>query len=196
MSRASDLIQKIKDSDAYLELKQRYEDLDAQTKVYIGFGTAGGLLILLICTVVFPISKLNSIKAEINDKEATIAYLQKSSDQIKQLKLQQQQAGQGADLSSPLPLFIQSIVSASGADPEKLDIGGERVGTVDKDSQEVMVDVRMNQTNLRMVNKILFNITDRGSVRGLNIKDLNMDTKGDPNGYMDASFTVASFKAK
>jgi hypothetical protein len=46
------------------------------------------------------------------------------------------------------------------------------------------------------IQQFLFALTDQGAARGLNIKDLDIDTKGDPSGWMDAAVTLSSYKAK
>jgi len=50
--------------------------------------------------------------------------------------------------------------------------------------------------NLIQIQQFLFALTDQGAARGLNVKDLAIETKGDPSGWMDATATLSSYKAK
>lgn len=139
-------------------------------------------------------SKVNGLKAAIEEREDLIGYLQRSADNIKQFKAQQ--ASSNTDVSSPLPTFVESVISRAGLDRGKTEIGAEHPGTEEKESVEMLLDVKLSQVNLRQLSQFMFQATEMGSGRGLNIKDLIVDTKNDPTGFLDATVTLAAHKAK
>lgn len=195
MEKLNKLLETIRDSEAFQQIKGKYDELDSEAKLYVNLGAVALVVFLVFMTLLLSMAKLNRMKSEINDREELIGYLQRSSDQIRQLKAQQT-SSRAADVTSPLPTLIGNVVSNVRIDEAKVEVGTERTGTQDKESMEQLVDVKMTQVNLRQINQFLFSLTEQGAARGLNIKDLIIDTKGDPSGWMDASMTVASFKAK
>lgn len=195
MSRLDKILDQIRDSEAFQQVKGKYDELDSQAKLYVNLGAFAAMVFLIFLTLVISMARLSHLKSDLTEREELIGYLQTSSDQIKQLKAQQA-SSRGLDTSTPLPSFISTVATNNRIDPSKVEVGSERPGAADKDAVETLLDVKLSQVNLRQISQFLFALTDQGSARGLNIKDLNIDTKGDASGWMDASITVASYKAK
>jgi hypothetical protein len=195
VSKVNELLEKVRDSEAFQQLKTRYDELDSQAKLYVNLGALAAVVLFVFLSLVISMAKLNGLKTDINDREETIGYLERSADTIRQLR-QQQTSSTNQDTGSPLPSFVQTVINSANIDPSKVEIGSERQGTQDKENVEVLVDVNMKQVNLRQVQRFLFALTEQGSARALTIKDLDINTNGDPKGWMDAVITVSSFKAK
>ena len=194
-SKLVELRDLIRDSEAYQELKTKYDELDGQTKFYINIGVIGAVALIILSSVFSGISKVNGLKRDINEREALIGYLQDAADNIKQLRAQSIQ-NQGADASAPLNTWVENVVASSNLDKSRVEVSAERTGVEDKESREVLVDIKLTQVNLRQVTRLLSNLAEQGKTRNLNIKDLTIDTKGDPTGYMDSTTTIAVYKAK
>ncbi|MGE4233800.1 MAG: hypothetical protein AB7F43_10760 [Bacteriovoracia bacterium] len=191
------LLDKIRDSESYQQIKSKYDELDAEQKLYANLVGIAAVLGLIVISVFYGMVKVSSLKAQINEREELIGYLQNAADNIKQMKAQS--AGKksaGVDPGASLENAIETIATNAGINPEKLEIGKESTGDEDKTSKELLVDVKMAQTNLRQVTRFLFALTDQGKQKGIVIKNLGIDTKNDPSGYLDASFTVASYVSK
>lgn len=186
----------IQDSEAYQQIKTKYDDLDTQVKLYINLGAIGFLALIIMISVLSGLARVKGLKSEIDDKEVLIGYLQRSADSIKQMRAQAQASLGAPDLSSPLNTFAEGVFATSNIDRAKMEIAAERPGAEDKDSREVLVDIKLKQLNLRQIVRFLFNLTDQGKKRSLNIKELDIDTHGDPSGYMDAAITIASYRSK
>jgi len=196
MSKLAKLWDEARDSEAFQQVRAKYDELDNQTKLYVNLGALASVVLLVFLTILISMARLSSLKSEIEDKEELIGYLQGSSDTIRQLKAQQSSSRGMGDASSPLPQFVDTVLMTSGVDRGKVDVGTEKPGTDDKEVHETLLEVKMNQVNLRQIVRLMFNLTEQGKTRALNIKDLVIDTKSDPSGYMDASFTIAGYKAK
>ncbi|MBI3541792.1 MAG: hypothetical protein HY075_00755 [Deltaproteobacteria bacterium] len=196
MSKLDNLWEKLRESEAYQQVRVKYDELDSQAKLYVNLGAVAAVVLAVFLSLVIAMARLNGLKSEINDREETIGYLQRSADTIKQLKAKQNSSSARADVSSPLATFVGNVLSGTRLDPSKAEIGAEHQGTQDKESVEVLVDVKLTQVNLRQIQQFLFSLVDQGSARNLNIKELNIDTKGDPSGWMDATLVVSNFKAK
>ncbi|MBI2606262.1 MAG: hypothetical protein HYW49_09305 [Deltaproteobacteria bacterium] len=191
-----ELLEKIKESEAYHQVKAKYDELDSQTKLYINLGIIAAILLVVVISVIGGVAKVSGLASDINRRDELIGYLQISADHLKQLKEKQEAAQGNADVSSPLPTFIENVSTNTGLNPEKLVLGLEKPGQEMKEAKEALIEVKLTQINLKQLARLLFNLTDQGSARNLNIRDLTIDTKGDPTGYLDAAFMVATYKAK
>jgi hypothetical protein len=190
--------EQIRESESYQQIKAKYDELDAQTKLYVNLAVVAGCALVVFSTVLAGMAKVSSLKSDVNDREELIGSLERSADTIRQLKAQQSSSRGSADANSPLASFVENVGINSNLDRGKMDIGAERDAPNDpanKDAIESLVDVKISQINVRQLTRFLFNLVDQGAVRSLNIKDLSVDTK-DASGYIDASVTVAAYRAK
>jgi hypothetical protein len=196
MSKLDKVLESIRDSDTYNQFKTKYDELDSQAKLYVNLGAVAAVVLFIFFTILYGMAKVNGLKSDINEREELIGSLQRSSDQIKQLKALQQNQRGNADASAALPAFVDNVLQNSALDRSKADVSPERNGAEEKDTHEILVDIKLTQINLKQLTRFLYTLTDQGATRNLNIKDLNVDTKGDPTGWIDATVTVASYKAK
>lgn len=187
---------RIRESDAVTQLKAKYDDLDTDRKLYVNLVAVAAMSLIVVVTTMTAIARINSLKAEANEKEELIGFLQQSADQIRSLKAQQSQLGRGIDINSPISTFIDSIITNLDFDRKKVEVSNERNGQDEKDIREFLVDVKFTQTNLRQLVRFLFQITEQSEVRHLNIKNLDIDTKNDASGYMDATVTLSAFRSR
>ncbi len=186
----------IKESEAYLQLRAKYDELDTRTQIIMQLSVVGGVAFMLLMSVLAGMAKVGGLKNDIDSREQLIGYLQQSSDTIKQYKMQAQADATSMDSGGPLNQLAQGVLGPSNIDGSRAEISNERDGVEDKQSKEILVDVKLSQVNLRQITKFLFNVTEQGRKRSVTIKDLSIDTKGDASGFMDAAVTIAAYKVK
>ncbi len=200
-----ELFAQVRDSEAVQgaisQVRTKYDELDQTQRRYVNYGIVGGILVLIVSTVLYGVGKVALTKSELADKEELITYLQQSADTIARLQAQQIEQDGGFDANSSLDQMVTSIVSAAGFDPAKIQTTPEKTNNTIKDGNreftEQTSEVTMTQVNIRQVSKLLFEITDKGANRKLTIKNLKIDTKGDTvNGFLDSQFTISYYKAK
>ncbi len=185
-----------KESETYRSIADKYDELDSKTKLAINLGVLGFSILFILTTVITGMSKVSGLSSEINDWEETIGYLQRSSDNIKQLKAQQEANQGNKDTQSELNQFVEEISRNSGFNAEKINVAAERPGKELKEAKEVLVDVKINQINIEQLTKFMFDLTEQGSPRSLSIKELSVDAKPDQSGWLEASMTVVAYKTK
>ncbi|HRK02267.1 MAG TPA: hypothetical protein PLH57_06335 [Oligoflexia bacterium] len=202
MSRLDDLkaslkqiIDRLRESDAYSQARARYDELDSQKKLYVKLGAAGAAMMLVVSTVLGGMVRVATLKSAIDEKEALIGYLNQSGDTLRRFKEKQSGAG-AADMNAGLSSFLQGVIEEAGVNEEKVKVGSEVSADLDKAIQETKVEVTLSQINLRQVTKTLYDITSKGSVRGTAITALDIQAKDDFSGWLDATFTVSVYKAK
>ncbi|MBI3558617.1 MAG: hypothetical protein HY074_20300 [Deltaproteobacteria bacterium] len=196
MSKLDTLLEQIRDSETYQQIKLKYDELDSRTKLYVNLGAVAGVVFVVFLSLVISMAKLNGLKSEINDREDLIGYLQRSGDQIKQLQAAQRNSHSQSDTSSPFGSLVNNALQTLGIDPSKVDVGSEHPGSQTKTAAETLLDVKLTQVNLRQIQQLLFSLGEQGALRGISFKDLTIDTKGDPSGWMDANFVVSTWKEK
>ncbi len=194
--KLSELWDQFKDSELYRSISNKYDELDSKTKLVINLSVLAFMILFVFTTVISGMSKVSGLSADINEREEMIGFLQRSSDNLKQLKAQQEATQGNVDTQSELNKFVEDVSRNSGFNPEKVSIAAERPGKELKDAKETMVDVKITQINVEQMTKFMFDLTDQGSARSLTIKDLTVDTKGDPSGYVDVNMTVAAYRTK
>lgn len=185
-----------KESETYRSISDKYDELDAKTKLLINLGGLALAILFIFTTVIAGMSKVNGLSNDINDWEEMIGYLQRSSDNIKQLKAQQEATQGNKDTQSELNQFVEEISRTNGFSNEKINVAAERPGKDLKEAKEVFVDVKLSQINLEQLTKFMFDLTEQGTPRSLFIKDLSVDPKPDLSGWLDATMTVAAYRTK
>ncbi len=203
MSKLDDLKSKINDfwdniteSEPYQELEAKWDELDSRVKFNIQLGAMGLVVFGIIFSVFAGMGRVNELKRNIEEKDTLIGYLQNSADEIKRLRTQSASNLSISAASMNLNEIAESTLPASNIDPSRAEISPERQGNEDKNAKEVLVDVKFTQVNIRQIVKFMYNITQSGKAKSVYIRDLNIDTKEDPTGYMDAALTVAGFVPK
>ncbi len=195
--KLQNLLDKFQETQLYQNLKNRYDELDYQQKLYLNLiGLGGGVIFFFVFFFSF-LGGLASLKSEIDDKQLMTQYLQDSANQIRTLKATKLSA-RGPDLGLPLNQFIETLAQSAGLNTKTLDISKELEKPYEKDKNitEAEVDVKMQKTNLRAVTRLLFKITEQAKLKNLNVKNLQIDTKADPEGFLDATMTIVSYKRK
>lgn len=195
-ARMSKAWETIRESEAFQQLKSKYDELDGQTKLYVNLGAAAVVVLFILLTILVSMAKLGGFKSEINEREEMIGYLTHSADLIRQMKTQQQAERGSADVSSPLPQFVETLLPNAGIERGKIELGSERAGWEDKETQEALLDIKLTQVNLRQLTRFMFTLGEQGTARQLVVKELNVDTRGELTGWLDATMTIAGYKAK
>jgi len=133
-------------------------------------------------------------------------------------------SGVNAASDAPWPPYIETTAVTAGIDKTNLNVAPERLasgGTADsaskpgskdtsksKDSKETddaknnapltskesLIDISLHHVNIKQVVRFAF-FLENGS-RAVKVRNMTIDTKSDPTGYMDASLSVSAFSFK
>lgn len=194
-SKVSELVDTIKQSESFQQVRAKYDELDNDAKLYINLGGLGVVILLVVVSILSGISKVNGLKSDMDTREEIIGYLQNAADNLKRLKAQFESSKGNQDLTTPLKTFAEGISRQAGLDDTKFMAGTEKNGSEStKDIKETLLDLKFNQINLKQLTRILFDLTDKGAARNLNIKDLSVNTK-EGTGILDVSILIATYTA-
>ena len=178
----------------YQELNSKWEELDPQSKTYLKFAAFGSFTLFLIVIVVSYMWGVHSLKRELSEKQALLTTLQSANDELNQLKgtLPSEATGGGKE-TGPWPTYFESLATAAGVDKSAISVSPEKSGAgISSDmAKESLFDISLKHVNIKQVVRYSFSLEN--SQRPIKLRNLLIDTKSDPSGYMDATLSVSAF---
>jgi type II secretory pathway component PulM len=176
----------------FQELKGKWEELDPQSKIYLRFAAVGGGILLVIITILSVIWSVHSLKKELSEKRALLSMIQNANDEINRLKNSiPGGATAGSDRDEEWGAYFETVASTSGMDRGSISMGGEKAGASGDQSKEVLFEVTVKHVSIRQL--IRYVLALESGRRPVKLRNLSIDTKGDPSGYMDATLAVSAF---
>lgn len=198
MSKLGEIISKFKeklgdklaDQQWFQELKAKWEELDAQSRMYLRtalmfFGVVGALVLVA--------SFYWSVRSQRNDlaeKEELLALIQTTMTELRGL----QDSTQSAQPGESWKPYLESTAAQVGIPSDGLQIGDEKKGASTDTSAETLVDVTLKKVNVRQLVRYAHQLEN--GARPMKIRNLIVDTKNDPSGYLEAVFSVSGFELK
>ena len=155
---------------------------------FAGFG--GGALILLISVLSF-IWGVYSLKREVSEKSELLNTIQTANDELRRLKetsppVQAPEAGGGAWAQ-----YFDAVAGGAGVDKAQLNVASEKVGNSTDTLKETLFDVAIKKVSIKQVVRLAFAFET--GARPVKLRNLTIDTKADPEGYMDATLSISAF---
>ncbi len=176
----------------FQELKEKWEGLDPEMRLAVKMGSLALAVIALLLWVLSFIWGVHKLSAEVNEKTDLIAYLQASSDEMRRLRESNSSASSsGAEDSSPWSSYFQSLASQVLIDPSNLSVSGEKPGAKTDTTAEGLIDISLKHVSIKQIVRFL-NMVET-SARPVKVRNLLIDAKNDPSGYLDAEIAVSGF---
>lgn len=190
----------------FQELKSKWEELDPQSRSYLkAAGGIGGTLILFI-VILSSMWSVHKLKSELTEKNELLSTIQSANDELRKLRESNSGGREGEDNSAPWSGYLQNLGQNAGIDPASLDIAAEKpVGASTEKpakgsapaeplAKESLIDVNLKHVSIKQVVKYAF-FAENGT-RPMKLRNLAINTKNDPAGYMDATLTLSAFTLK
>ncbi len=178
----------------YQELKTKWEELDPKSQNYLRFALLGGGIFLVILMVFSFIWNVHSLKKNVSDRKTLLNTIQSANDEMRRLKESMPAAnsrgGLGAD-EGPWLVYFENLAAGTGIDKGSLSVGGEKPGTSEDQSKETLFDLTLKHVNIKQVIRYAFSLEN--GQRPIKLRNLLIDTKSDPTGYMDATLAISAF---
>jgi len=196
---AQSLSESLNDQVWFQELKTKWEELDPQSRAYLKIGLASlTLLVLLFWTLSF-IWSVHSLKKELSEKTNLLQIIQSAQNELRKSKdslpsgatLEGLAGGISSEREVAWPAYFESLAGTSGIDPASLSVTGEKTGTPSDQTKETLLDVNLKHVNIKQVVRYVFSIEN--GQRPVKLRNLLIDTKNDPTGYLDATLSVSAF---
>lgn len=197
-------LESLNEQQWFQELRGKWEELDAQSQLYVKAGSLGFLMLLLLLWVGSFIYSVYSYKSQVREKTELLSLLQSSNDELKRLRMGAAlPAGESPNDTAPWPAFFEGIGSQAGVDKANLTVSAEKsvtpaapTGAASKDAppelaKESLFELSLKKVSVRQVIRMAFSIEN--SPRPVRLRNLTIDTQADPEGYMNATLHVSAF---
>ena len=96
-----------------------------------------------------------------------------------------------AQEASPWSAYFETLATTAGMAKSNLNISTEKPGASSDQAKESLFDIDLKHVNVKQV--IGYAVSLENGPRPAKIRNLFINTKGDPTGYMDATFAVSGF---
>src|SRR5205085_772836 len=153
--------------------------------------------VILILSSIWSVHRL---KGDLNEKQAILRMVQSASDEIKRLREALppgSAAGMGAGMGGApdaWPVYFETVAMTSGVDKSNLSVSSEKPGAAanpsGSQSKELLYDLTLQHVSIKQVVRYAFSL-ENGS-KPIKLRHLSIDTKGDPEGYMDATLSISA----
>ncbi len=192
----SSLWERIEGSEAYQQLRSKYDELDSQKKLILNIAFAVGVVLFILSPLFYGLGSLRGLKNDLETREELIGYLQSSADRIRQYRAQSAAQSEGQKIEGPLNQWAEEVLIAANIDRTRAEISAERTSQDTKEYSEVLLDIKLSQINLRQLTRLLFQFSEKGKPLHLVVRDLTVDTKSELTGFLDTTMTLVAYKAK
>jgi hypothetical protein len=180
------------------ELRGKWEELDAQTKLY---GKLGGLATGVLLIVIFLIHltwKVHQLRDDVNQKKALLAYLQKASQDLSRFKESIPPSSNRYTSGNPSTggnlswsAYFESLAGSANLEKSALSIGAEKPGSSSEQAKEVLYEVDLKHVSIKQV--IQYALSVENGPRLVKTRGLSIRTQLDPAGYLDATLSLSGF---
>lgn len=203
----------IRESQAFQQLKGKWDDLDAQSKMYLKFAAVGAGLILSVLICLMAIWSVHGLKDEYLSKHALLAEVQEANTEIKKLR---SIAPNASTPTSPIneqkqswPDYLDSIATSSGIPKEGFTLSQEKPGPASEQAKEYLYEITLNHITPKKLIHFIFNLENGKrpvKVRNLTTSTSNLskgsatnsDKQDNPSenntpGYLNVEIAISAF---
>jgi hypothetical protein len=184
---------KIAEQQAFQQLKAKWDELDAQSRLAAKIASSG-LSVLFVLFVIFgSLSSVRALRREVAEKSELLSTLQTANDELR--KLNESGGGATGAPAEGWNGFFEASAAQLGLDKEKFAVNADTKGGSDGTlAKETLYDLALKQVNIKQVVRYAFQLENSG--RPIKVRSLTIDTKPDMTGYLDATLSVSAFTPK
>ncbi len=184
----------LSEQEWFQQLKGKWEELDPQSRNYLKLASFGSAILLITLLMFTFIWSVHSLKTELSEKKALLTSIQNANEEIRQLKetipsttLQSGSKTDGVTWNS----YFDTIAITSGIDKSNLTISAEKPGNSSEQSKETLFDIGVKHVNIKQI--VHYMVSLENGQRPVKIRNLLIDNKGEPTGYLDANLAISGF---
>jgi type II secretory pathway component PulM len=173
----------------FQELKQKWEELDPQSRSYLKIAGSATFALLLIYFTLASMWSVHNLKKESTEKSDLLSLIQNANEELKRLRESGPPAT--ADATGKWDVLFDQISAASGIDKSTMTVSAEKPGANSEVAKEALFDISLKKVTIRQVVKLAFGL--ESASRPVKVRNLSIDTNADPAGYVDAQLAVSAF---
>lgn len=181
---------KISEQQWFQELKGKWDELDPQSRTYLQIAAAGVTLLGTLFIVFSFIWSVHKLKNDVADKSDLLSMLQNANEELRRLK-ESNTAASAAASTDPWPNYLESTAANAGIVKPGIAVSDPKPGSSGETTKETLFDLNLKHVTIRQVIRYA-QALESGS-RPVKLRNLVIDTKADPTGYMDATLSISAF---
>lgn len=179
-------------------LRGKWDELDPQSKSNLRIGLLGISILFIIVVMIGSTWKVHKLKKEVSEKTELLSMIQNANEEMRKLKESAQGVAVGGrpgeQSDAPWPAYFESMATSSGIDKANLVVSSEKPGNSSDMARESLYDITVKHSNIKQIVRFAF-FAENGA-RPVKLRNLSIDTKNDPSGYMDATLSLSAFSLK
>jgi hypothetical protein len=176
----------------YQELKDKWADVDPQSRQYIKFGAFGVATLTFLLTIFLFIWGVYSLKREVSEKNDLLLMIQSANEELRRLRESTPGAApEAGQATAGWAAYFENVGGNFGLSKPALAISEEKAGKGSDTAKESLFDISITHVSIKQVVRYAFAL--ESGARPVKLRNLTIDTKADPEGYLDAKLSVSAF---
>jgi hypothetical protein len=175
----------------FQDLKSRWDELDPQSQNYVRFASFGIACLSVMMIVMSSIWSVHSLKTELSEKRDLLKVIQNANDEMRRLRESTPQVGLSGKDAGPWGPYLETLAATIGLDKTSVTVSAEKAGASTEQTKESLFDVNLKHVNIKQVIRYAFSVEN--GQRPVKLRNLLIDTKSDPTGYLDATLALSAF---
>lgn len=186
----------LNDQSWFQELRAKWDELDAQSRLYLKGAAAGAAGLLVLSVLLSSLWSVRSLRNEFAEKSELLNTLQNATTELRRLR-ETSAAGAGGPGTTEggeagaWPAFFESVAAQTGIAKESLTVSTASSGASSEQTKELLYDLTVKKANIRQLVRFAFQL--EGADRPVKLRNLALDTQAGASGYLDAVLSVSAF---
>ena len=181
--------EKLSEAAWFQELRNKWEELDPQSKTNLKFASIGLGLLSIFMIILLSSWAVYDLRKELIEKRTLLNSIQAANDEIRALR--DHAPILEKDDKTPWNTYLETIANTAGLDKTVLTIGSEKEGASTENVKELLIEVSLKHVNIKQIARYAFSLEN--GQRAVKLRNLTIDTKEDPSGYLDATLALSTF---
>lgn len=196
----------LSDQAWFQELKQKWDELDAQSRMYLQITGACASVGLVLFSLFSFMWRVHKLKNEVDVKSQLLLTITSANDELRHLREVNAalnipppgatpggapNPGAADQKPEPWPDYIGGAATRIGLDKSTFTISDPKPGTATDLTKESLLDVSLKKVNIKQVVRFALSVQNGG--RPVKLRNLVIDTLPDGSGYLNATLSLSAF---
>lgn len=181
----------LNDQQWFQQLKEKWEELDPQSRLYLQFAGAGVSVVGVILLLFSFYWSVHKTKQELIAKSELLSMMSNAADELRTLQAANSSLSVTGGSNEPWPAYFENTASAAGIAKTNLTISDSKTGTSNDVAKEMLYDLTMKKVSIRQAVRLAQSL--ESGARPVKLRNLTIDTQPDGSGYLDATISVSAF---
>ncbi len=189
--------EKLNEQAWFQQLKQKWEELDPQSRMYLKYVGGGLSVVLSITLVIVAWVNVRSLRQEMAEKSELLNTLQTANEELHRLKETTSAGAPAGGDANAAPQawqpYIEGTAGNAGIDRASLTIQPEKSGTSTDTAKEAIIEIAVKKVDVKKLTRFAYFLEN--GTRPVKLRNMTIEAK-DANGNLDATLAISGFTLK